>query len=89
LPNLSKKIRWSLDLRWQKASEAIGYYGLKEGVRMRSSTDPNVKIDWESFDAVDRHDPNAAVLLAECFLVRSRLFSALTLLVGDEKCIPL
>jgi len=56
---------------------------------MRSSTDPNVKIDWESFDAVDRHDPNAAVLLAECFFVMSRLFSALTLLVGDEKRIPL
>jgi len=61
LPNLSKKIRWSLDLRWQKASEAVGFYGLKEGVRMRSSTDPNLKIDWESYDTIDRHNPSAAV----------------------------
>jgi len=61
LPNLSQRVRWSLDFRWQRAGEAVGYYGLKEGVRMRSSTDPNHKIDWETFDAVDRHDPNAQV----------------------------
>ena len=58
---MSKKIRWSLDLRWQKAGDSIGYYGLKDGVRMRSSADPDFKIDWETFDAVDRHDPNAKV----------------------------
>jgi len=61
LPNLSQIVRWSLDFRWQKASESIGYYGLKDGVLLRSSTDPNFKIDWESFDSVDRHDPNSLV----------------------------
>jgi len=61
LPNLSNKVRWSLDFRWQKAGDPVGYYGLKEGLRMRSSTDPNLKIDWERFEAVDRHDPNAQV----------------------------
>jgi len=61
LPNLSNKVRWSLDFRWQKAGESAGYYGLKEGVRMRSSTDLNYEIDWERFDEVDRHDPHSKV----------------------------
>ncbi|KAJ8308228.1 hypothetical protein KUTeg_013102 [Tegillarca granosa] len=55
LPNLSKDVRWSLDLRWQKPQDPLGFYGLKEGVLMRSSKDPNLEIDWESFNAVDRN----------------------------------
>ena len=47
-------VRWSLDLRWQNADKPVGFYGLKDGVRMRSSTGP-VEIDWETFDNVDRH----------------------------------
>lgn len=28
LPNMSKKIRWSLDLRWQRPDHSAGFYGL-------------------------------------------------------------
>ncbi|XP_071162484.1 1-deoxypentalenic acid 11-beta-hydroxylase-like [Mytilus edulis] len=55
LPNMSNKIRWSLDLRWQRPSEPVGFYGLKDGILMRTSKDPNYKIDWESFNKIDRH----------------------------------
>ena len=59
---MSKAIRWSLDLRWQKPSEPVGFYGLKEGILMRSSKDPNMKVDWESFDAINRHDKQTAAM---------------------------
>lgn len=62
LPNMSKAIRWSLDLRWQRPSEPVGFYGLKEGLLMRSSKDPGMRIDWESFDAVNRHDKQTAAM---------------------------
>ncbi|KAL4237484.1 hypothetical protein ACF0H5_002200 [Mactra antiquata] len=55
LPNVSEGIRWSVDLRWQKADAPAGLWGLKNGVVMRSSKDPNFKIDWTEFDAVNRH----------------------------------
>ncbi|KAL3873369.1 hypothetical protein ACJMK2_036498 [Sinanodonta woodiana] len=55
LPNMSNDVRWSLDLRWQRPDQPFGFYGLKDGVLMRSSKDPNMKIDWDCFDAVDRH----------------------------------
>ena len=56
LMNKSDIIRWSLDLRWQRADRDVGFYDLKQGVRLRSSTDPNLVIDWDSFNAVVRHD---------------------------------
>jgi len=56
LMNNSDVIRWSLDLRWQRADQDVGFYDLKQGVRMRSSTDPKLIIEWESFNKVDRHD---------------------------------
>lgn len=59
---MSKAIRWSLDLRWQRPSEPVGFYGLKEGLLMRSSKDPGMRIDWESFDAVNRHDKQTAAM---------------------------
>lgn len=59
---MSKAIRWSLDLRWQRPSEPVGFYGLKEGLLMRLSKDPGMKIDWESFDAVNRHDKQTAAM---------------------------
>ena len=55
LNNLSDEIRWSLDLRWQRSDMAVGFYGLKDGIKMRSSNDPDFKIDWESFDNINRH----------------------------------
>ncbi|XP_069114957.1 phytanoyl-CoA dioxygenase domain-containing protein 1 homolog [Argopecten irradians] len=55
LPNMSKQIRWSFDLRWQRPSEPVGFYGIKEGILMRSSKDPDMKIDWEEFNGLNRH----------------------------------
>jgi len=53
-PNISHEIRWSLDFRWVKASDPLGVYGVKEGIRMRSSENPSLKIDWEGFNRNDR-----------------------------------
>lgn len=55
LNNKSKSIRWSLDLRWQVPDKSVGFYGLKEGVMMRSKKNPIKSIDWEGFNNVDRH----------------------------------
>ncbi|KAK0041958.1 hypothetical protein Bpfe_028588 [Biomphalaria pfeifferi] len=55
LNNISDEIRWSLDLRWQNPEKPVGFYGLKEGVLMRSAKNPVTKIDWEGFNKVDRH----------------------------------
>jgi len=54
LPNISKDIRWSLDLRWQTPDEPYGLFNLKPGIVMRSSKDPNLKPDWETFCSIDR-----------------------------------
>lgn len=68
LPNVSTDIRWSLDLRWQKPSEPIGFYNLKEGVLMRSSKDSDLDINWKSFNNVDRHEEQkkATVKIVSC-----------------------
>ncbi|XP_069117186.1 phytanoyl-CoA dioxygenase domain-containing protein 1 homolog [Argopecten irradians] len=50
LPNISGDIRWSLDLRWQKPDQPFGFYGLKQGVLMRTAKDPNFKMSWEAFE---------------------------------------
>ena len=59
LPNESEGIRWSLDLRWHRASDPGGLWGLKNAVVMRKSSDPNFKIDWTEFDSVNRHTVQA------------------------------
>ena len=56
VPNLSNDIRWSLDLRWQNPAKPFGQWGLKKGVTMRLASDPNLKVDWETFEAIDRHE---------------------------------
>ncbi|XP_064601732.1 phytanoyl-CoA dioxygenase domain-containing protein 1-like [Liolophura sinensis] len=53
LENFSDKIRWSLDLRWQTPFHPAGFHGIKEGVVFRSPQNPNLKIEWGSFDQVD------------------------------------
>ncbi|XP_038072101.1 uncharacterized protein LOC119740762 [Patiria miniata] len=55
LENHSDKVRWSLDLRWQRPDKPNGFYGIKESVLMRTPKDPNHVIDFDSFDKVDRH----------------------------------
>lgn len=52
---MSNDIRWSLDLRWQQPGKSVGFYDMKDGVLMRTRDNPDLKIDWDSFDNVDRH----------------------------------
>jgi len=59
---MSNGIRWSFDFRWQSADRPSGFYGLKEAVRLRSSTDPDHVIDWNSFINVDRRAKQAEVM---------------------------
>ncbi|KAK3093268.1 hypothetical protein FSP39_013470 [Pinctada imbricata] len=56
LPNISKQIRWSLDLRWQNPTLPCGFYDMKSTVLMRTTKDPGYKIDWSPFESVDRHE---------------------------------
>ena len=56
LPNISKQVRWSLDLRWQNPNLPCGFYDLKHPVLMRTAKDPHMKVDWSGFTTVDRHD---------------------------------
>ena len=50
LNNLSSDIRWSLDLRWQRPDKPVGFYGVKDGVLLRSKSLTKEHIDWDSFD---------------------------------------
>ncbi|CAF1597011.1 unnamed protein product [Adineta ricciae] len=52
--NFSEKIRWSLDLRWQKPDEPNGFYGLKENILMAKENDENFKLDWEQWSTINR-----------------------------------
>jgi hypothetical protein len=54
--NTSGNIRWSVDLRWQRSDRPLGFFGLKEGVVMRSSKERNLPIDFTSFNSVSRHE---------------------------------
>ena len=55
LENFSDKIRWSLDLRWQKPHLPNGFYGLKKSVPMRKTDEPNYVIDWEGKQLHNQH----------------------------------
>ena len=54
LENYSDKVRWSLDLRWQRPDKPNGFYGLQESVLMRTAKDPNYVINWDQFATIDR-----------------------------------
>ncbi|XP_059146502.1 phytanoyl-CoA dioxygenase domain-containing protein 1-like [Physella acuta] len=54
LNNTSDVIRWSLDFRFANPEKPLGFYGLKQGVLMRSEKNPVEKIDWDSFNSVNR-----------------------------------
>ena len=61
LNNLSNDIRWSLDLRWQQPDKSVGFYGMKQGVAMRSQK-PGFKVDWETFKKAHFHNIDDAEL---------------------------
>lgn len=54
LENYSNGIRWSVDFRFKKTGLPNGMHGLKNDVILRSSKDPDMKIDWSMFNAVER-----------------------------------
>lgn len=54
LPNVTNKIRWSMDLRWQDANKPPAFHGLKNHIVFRTEKEPNHVIDWATFEAVDR-----------------------------------
>ena len=54
LENYSDKVRWSLDLRWQRPDRPNGFHGLKDSVLMHTVKDPNYVIQWEEFATLDR-----------------------------------
>ncbi|XP_060065780.1 uncharacterized protein LOC132546102 [Ylistrum balloti] len=56
LENMSTDIRWSCDFRWQSPHEHWGFYGLGEGVPMRSAENPNMKADFKKFFSFDRKE---------------------------------
>ncbi|MHB8860841.1 MAG: phytanoyl-CoA dioxygenase family protein [Pirellulaceae bacterium] len=47
--NYSDKIRWSVDLRWQRPSECSGFEEIKECILMRTARDPHHQIDWTAW----------------------------------------
>lgn len=54
LENYSNGIRWSVDFRFKKTGLPNGMHGLKNDVILRSSKNPDMKIDWSMFNAVER-----------------------------------
>eukprot|EP01116_Phalansterium_solitarium_P017667 TRINITY_DN4408_c0_g1_i1.p1 TRINITY_DN4408_c0_g1~~TRINITY_DN4408_c0_g1_i1.p1 ORF type:complete len:339 (-),score=89.76 TRINITY_DN4408_c0_g1_i1:83-1099(-) len=62
LENLSKRIRWSVDLRWQRPDLPHGFFGVKDPILIRSAKEPNHRPDWASWGAVDRHTKSAETL---------------------------
>ena len=51
LENHSDKVRWSVDLRWQRPGEPAGWEGYLDLVEMRRGDDPAFRPDWDSFFA--------------------------------------
>ena len=46
--NFSDKIRWSVDLRWQRPDEFSGYEGIKDCILMRTARIRITAIDWSA-----------------------------------------
>mmetsp|Transcript_60626 Transcript_60626/g.188277 ORF Transcript_60626/g.188277 Transcript_60626/m.188277 type:complete len:271 (+) Transcript_60626:483-1295(+) len=66
LPNYSDRVRWSLDLRWQRGGEPNGFHGLKDSVLMkRAGQSFGGTVDWGSWAAEDRTVAQEASLTGE------------------------
>jgi hypothetical protein len=52
--NFSDKIRWSVDLRWQRPDEPSGFESVKECILMRTARDPNYRTDWTAWARKNR-----------------------------------
>ena len=75
LPNKSDIIRWSLDLRWQNPKMDNGFYGLKKSVLMRTSEEPDLKIDWTEMAGIDRTKKQMAETVSCVTTYQNRLSS--------------
>ena len=51
--NLSRTIRWSVDLRWQRPGESSGFEGIKDCILMRSAQ-PGFRLSWGDWVAENR-----------------------------------
>ena len=51
LENFSDKVRWSVDLRWQRPDQPSGWDGFLDPFVMRSGDDPAFRPDWDDFFA--------------------------------------
>lgn len=47
--NRSDRIRWSIDLRWQRPTDPTGLEGSHGCILMRTARDPNHRADWENW----------------------------------------
>lgn len=54
LDNFSQKIRWSLDLRWQKYDEPNGLDDFKPNLVIRDTSNKQFKTDWDSWNQINR-----------------------------------
>ena len=52
--NFSDKIRWSVDLRWQRPDEPSGFEDVKECILMRTARVANYRIDWTAWAKKNR-----------------------------------
>jgi len=59
MDNQSDDIRWSLDFRWYRYGDPTGFFGVKDGIRMRDSKLEEKYVipeeDWNKFNNVNRH----------------------------------
>ena len=49
LENYSNKVRWSVDLRWQRPGEPAGWEGFVDLLEMRRGDDPAFRPDWDTY----------------------------------------
>jgi hypothetical protein len=52
--NRSDRVRWSIDLRWQRPEEPSGFEGIKDCILMRTARDPDYRPDWENWGKQNR-----------------------------------
>lgn len=52
---MSDHIRFAMDLRYQSPHRPWGFYGMKDGILIRSPRQPGHVPDWDFYDNQDRY----------------------------------
>jgi ectoine hydroxylase-related dioxygenase (phytanoyl-CoA dioxygenase family) len=86
--NFSDKIRWSVDLRWQRPDEPSGFDKVKECILMRTSRDPEYRIDWTAWARKNRIADAMDQKPADPFDRRSRAQAPAVSTAGDPGLAP-